>query len=110
MLVVADYVVFSAVAALDKLNQNLKRYRHSEIYGALIEDKWTFLKLTSNHHVWPGLKYTGSTKCRVHSQIKKFISIKRDTYHLTASEALRQLDKRCFSVTLWDFQAGRDDN
>ena len=56
------------------------------------------------------IKYTGSTKCRVHSQIKKFISIKRDTYHLTASEALRQLDKRCFSVTLWDFQAGRDDN
>ena len=62
MLVVADYVVFSAVAALDKLNQNLKRYRHSEIYGALIGDKWTFLKLTSNHHVWPGLKYTGSTQ------------------------------------------------
>ena len=57
------------------------------------------------------IKYTGSTQVVQSAEyIEKFISIIRDTYHLTASEALRQLDKRCFSVTLWDFQAGRDDN
>ena len=57
------------------------------------------------------IKYTCSTQVVQSAEyIEKFISIIRDTYHLTASEALRQLDKRCFSVTLWDFQAGRDDN